>query len=537
MHLAEALRAANHIDAAIKSFETAIKLDDKNWIAMGRLSYTYETLELYELAVEWGRKAVEHCPTVGHKKDRSFYWRTIAFCLLDLGDFNGAKAAAKEACDLQPESGESLSAYMLVLDADQDHSELLKYCEGLQARISETTNENLLTMALLANNFLLEVLGAAAREVGKLDFVIKAQETAIEAAKRAEDLEDVANQQRLLADLYFTHVRNQKKAVDLWELALKNKDASAEILESASGNLSMVFYAEATAAEKAGKSPRQWIAKLERLAKYDRDTHVSSNSGASMMLGVWHREHGNMAEARNCCRAKVLEALDMLSDTDPYNDREAWLILSETLLKAGDRVNATAADAVVAQELDRLKTAIARRKSRTAEKSEVVDTAAANDDSSFTPLVPTAAGLDVNQEAEPPSYEPLTDTQSDPPEINISSTLADEVTRPEITTSDWFCDGQCRRGAEEWDELHVCEICLDGVCFCQHCILLIKEDKLPFKVCSPEHAFFQEYPIKEGWGKGDDGMILIDGKAVKLDDWLERLREEWTDDKSERMKK
>jgi hypothetical protein len=120
--------------------------------------------------------------------------------------------------------------------------------------------EDLLTMALMANVYLLEVLGYAARAAGKLDFLIQAQE---------------------------------------------------------------------------GKGLRQWITKLQKVAKYDHDTHEASFSDAALMLATWYREHGNIIEARNCSRVCVLQALDMLSDDDPYNDSHAWLALSKSLLKAG----------------------------------------------------------------------------------------------------------------------------------------------------------------------------------------------------------
>jgi hypothetical protein len=71
--------------------------------------------------------------------------------------------------------------------------------------------EDLLTMALMANVYLLEVLGYAARAAGKLDFLIQAQERVIEAATRDEDFEEIANQQNLLTDLYYTQVNDQRK--------------------------------------------------------------------------------------------------------------------------------------------------------------------------------------------------------------------------------------------------------------------------------------------------------------------------------------
>lgn len=509
---------------------------------MGRLSFCYESLQLYELAAEWSRKALEICPPVGHRWDRAQYWQTIASCLLDLGDIDGAKLAAKEASNLKPENGEILSTYVFILDAAGDHSELISYLEDLQSKTSEETDENLLTTALMANDILLEVLGHAARVVGKLDFLIKAQETVIEAATRDEDFEEVANQQNLLAELYYTQVNDQKKAVELWELVLKSKGASAEAIQSASDFLSMVYYAEATAAEaQKGKGARTWITKLQKVAKYDHDIHEASYSDAALMLATWYREHGNINEARNCSRACVIQALDMLSDDDPYNDSNAWIALSQSLLKAGDRVNAMAAYAIVVQEFDNIKAAIAKRKHKTPVVSETTTTSPDDEPSSNVlpsamsdlDIVPTANNTTPLRPAIPGAAHPRS---------YISSTLTSSSTSiPEAITSDWFCDGQCRRGADSWKELHICEICPGSVCFCEQCIDLVKAAKLEFRVCDPNHKWYQAYPIREGWGRvagdtaseGGSGMILVNGRVVELDVWMKGLREEWTQGGSE----
>lgn len=171
-NLGEGMPLEDHLDSAIYHLELAIKLDNKNWRAMGRLSFCYETRELWELAIEWCRKAVDSCPEHGHRFKKSEYWRTISLCCLEIFDYAQAKDAAKQACLLQPENGSSLSTYIFALDAALDHEELMSYVESIQKRIAKNGNDNLLTLALLANDTLSEVLGHAAREVGKLDFVI-----------------------------------------------------------------------------------------------------------------------------------------------------------------------------------------------------------------------------------------------------------------------------------------------------------------------------------------------------------------------------
>lgn len=503
---------------------------------MGRLSFCYESLGLFELAAEWSRKALDVCPKVGHKWERAQYWQTIASCLLDLGDIEGAKAAAKEASNLKPENGDILCTYVFVLDAGGDNSELLAYVEDLQSRTSEETNENLLTMALMANFYLLEVLGHAARAVGKLDFLLKAQETAIEAATRNEDFDEVAKQQNLLAQLYYTQVDDQKKAVELWELVLKSKEACAETIQSASDNLSMVYFAEATASETGrGKGSRHWITKLEKVAKYNHDTREASTSGASLMLGLWHREHDNMTEARNCCRGLVLESLYKLSDDDPYNDTSAWVSLSESLMKAGDRVNAAAAYAVLVQEFDKVKATIAKKESKPPETAEIATEADNNENSSST----LSSAMIAPENTPPSNLAPLRPSipGASHPRSYLSTSMTTSTSNiiPEVTTSDWSCNGQCRRGVESWAALYMCEICLDSVCFCEQCIDLVKEGKLDFRVCDRGHRWYQAYPIKEGWGKisGETAgkeeveVIMVNGEAMELGMWLSKLREEW----------
>jgi hypothetical protein len=253
----------------------------------------------------------------------------------------------------------------------------------------------------------------------------------------------------------------------------------------------MVYYVEAMASETGkAKGPRHWITNLEKLAKYDHDTHETSGSGASLMLGLWSQEHGNMIEARNCCRTYVLQALDMLSDDDPYNDSTAWLSLSKSLMKAGDRGNAAAAYAVVAQQFDKLKAAIAK-KSKAPANSEVTSTTA--DKKVSSNALPSAmTALEISSNAQP--LRPATPSAAYPPP---TPSFSSDPT-PEVTTSDWFCDGQCRRRVELWTALYICEICVSSNCFCEQCIDLVKAGKLDFRVCDPKHRWYQAYPVREG---------------------------------------
>src|ERR1700743_510367 len=63
-------------------------------------------------------------------------------------------------------------------------------------------------------------------------------------------------------------------------------------------------------------------------------------------------------------------------------------------------------------------------------------------------------------------------------------------TRPRVKLSSFMenfrgCDGDCTTVKQDYRELHFCQICYD-TCFCENCIKLVKEKKLPFRHCSAE---------------------------------------------------
>jgi tetratricopeptide (TPR) repeat protein len=114
--MGEALRCENHIDKAIEHLTTAIGMNPKNWIAMGRLGICYEDRESWDQAIECCRKAIDLCPKKSSQKSlRSSYWQTISWCCLEIYDYEQAKDAARQSCLLEPEDGDALSTYILAL--------------------------------------------------------------------------------------------------------------------------------------------------------------------------------------------------------------------------------------------------------------------------------------------------------------------------------------------------------------------------------------------------------------------------------------
>jgi hypothetical protein len=435
-----------------------------------------------------------------------------------------------------------------------NHTELIEYIEGLQKRVAKHDDENLLTIALLADDNLHEILGHAAREVGKLDWFLDVLQTACEATLRDEDEEEHANQMLLLGEVLFTQAKDEKKAIELWESVLKNKNASKGVLQQSSDNLSQIYHREATTAEATGGKPRLFLSKLEKLAKYDSKLKTTTASGAAMLLGLWFQQHGNLSEAKYCCFADVNAALDELNEANLDKDRYAMSTLGSALMKAGDNINAEAAYSVEMEELGSHKDLLISGTEGNIVGPEMSTSAEVGSKEKGGDKTTTAINalreMDISEdkatlgtqkiENSVENFESNTRTLPEPvikeentPKTNIYRHI-DPVDRfPDahavLNQSSWFCDGNCRRKTTAWKEFYICKICLGSVSFCEKCLVLVKEDMLPFRVCNPKHTFWRAYPIREGFGIIGDRKIG-NGEEKEPEEqatWVARVRKEW----------
>ncbi|KAK1749875.1 hypothetical protein QBC47DRAFT_439576 [Echria macrotheca] len=87
-------------------------------------------------------------------------------------------------------------------------------------------------------------------------------------------------------------------------------------------------------------------------------------------------------------------------------------------------------------------------------------------------------------------------------------------------------------------ELHYCTECRD-VLLCETCVKLVRDGKLPFRMCNSSHAFEQVYPVPAdtkrtaGW-LDKDGTIKLRGEwaASLLSEWEPFLAKGWEDDET-----
>lgn len=517
--LGKVLRDASYVHEAIDEYNISVKLDDQDWGALEGMAFCYEKLEQYLPAIEWEYKTLDKLPEQD-KDEKPSILQTISGWRLKLNDIEGAIKTSDEAWSLLPEDTSILATYLDALDVGSKYKEIMEIAARLGATNLGDGEENMLSRLFLDfDGTSHDIIGNAAREVAQPEYIVHAMEDAIVAAERRNNAELVATQRRELADFLHRHMFKTDRAMEVLEEALNSSLTRKSTYDVCSQRrfivqrLSQIYYDNAIAGESHREPFDHWISKIKNLAKSCMAADgkdILSTKEALIMLGLWYRKHGNLDGAKFCLGPRILEGIDMLTDDDPENDVWAYSTLAETLLKAGDRENAGAAFAVTVAPLDKLK-AIRQEKQNAPAHSVAMNNTSMKD---LTPAVPIEES--VGSMALADSTAPGTDTNP----LIVSPTA-----RP--PNFFWSCDGLCKRKVEDWSAIFFCEVCMNGACFCDVCIELVKGQRLRFKRCSASHSFYQGYPVEK---KTENiAAVEVDGKILPRKEWLEGLRREWDD--------
>ena len=535
----------------MKEFSISIKMDDQNSAALEGMAFCYEQRKDYLSAIEWEYKALAVLPKESTIKKAGLLqiistWKTL------LEDRDGATEASHAAYSLSPQDNDTSIAYLSALEDNFEFQAILDFAAKLETQDSAREGENMLTFLFMESwGRAHDVIGNAARRLGKIDSVEQPMRVALAAAERRKStrglpLSESATYHCLLgwAGFLDSYAYKMDEAIEVYETTLESLPKRTTSAESwgpriwIKDSLCQLYYHKAKAAECAGTYFGDWVCKLEGLAKVSnaKDVQdVSASEDSSLMLGLWYRLHGRKQEAKSCFRTQILNGIDTLTDDDPENDLFGYMTLAVTLLKAGDRENAGAAFAVTTAPLDRLK-----EKRRAAQKASGEDENS-KDTTIRVPLhstdaeILTESGTSSSMEkSDPEEKSRVTTNDADDnaiaPDDKLDADSAEMTTQIKrsddlFTTFTWGCDGACRRRVEDWQEVHFCEICTQYTCFCDECVKLVQNGTLPFRKCDASHTFFRGYPLSEA--VRDVATVRREGKVLPRTEWLEALRKEW----------
>ena len=534
----------------MKEFSISIKMDDQNNAALEGMAFCYEQRKDYLSAIEWGYKALAVLSKESTVKKVELLQQISRWKAL-LEDRDGTIEASHAAYSLSPQDTDTSVAYLSALENNFEFQAILDFAAKIETLDSGREGENMLTCLFVESwGRAHDIIGNAARRLGKIDSVEQPMRDALVAAERRKSTgglpsSESAIHQCLLgwAGFLDRYAYKMDEAIEVYETTLERLPKRTTSSQSWSpmswikDSLCQLYYHKAKAAECAGTHFDDWVLKLEGLAKASnaKDVQdVSDSEDSSLMLGLWYRLHGREQEAKSCFRTQILNGIDTLTDDDPENDMFGYITLAVTLLKAGDRDNAGAAFAVTTAPLDRLK-----EKRRAAQKVSGEDETS-KEKTTRVPLHLTDAASLIEsltssmEKSEPKEETSVTSDNADgsavAPDDKVDMDATEMTTQIKqsydlFTSFTWTCDGKCRRQVEDWQEVHFCEICTEYTCFCDECVKLVKNGTLPFRKCDASHTFYKGYPLSEEMR--DVATVRTEGKILPRTEWLEALRKEW----------
>lgn len=491
--LAMVLRECGMYDEALDYFTKALELDDKLWLARSGMALVHFYKKEYDKSIELDKVnegilqktlADDYGSSEDIKSGLHIIQEEMGAAYFRLGDKENSLVCYQKALSNNGGCDRCIVSVLTVLDEKKLHNDIIELLKSLDNGIpgQEYTG---LTESLWKNYWddadYYEIVAEAARETDELQFLLDAYRSAITAARKKLKTVVASQLELCLATLYYKYCNDQRKAVRIWENIIETfKDSRTEeemvyVKRKTSICLARHYFQQAFEAEKGSPDADKNVKKLERLAKFKtRSTKESPTiinaSPPAIMLGVWYRLNDRPEDARACFRPSIREALRILSDDDPNNDRGGFMDLANVLLAAGDDKNAIA--------------------------------------------VLQALGSSEDQESTDGTEGTKSDgvKDSDPDSEDDYGELVQ-----------FSCDGPCHRVFASWQNTSQCRYCIDTG-FCENCIKLLKTNTMPLNVCSPWHEWLVIPPPAK---KTQSGKLLIDDTLVDVEHWQKSLKQQW----------
>ena len=523
--VAKVLRELRKIDEARAEYQAAIDTDEELWLGWGGVAMCDAEKGELKKAIETmnvARAKLEATPGLSlHSAYRFMIINEIGKWQQALGDTDAAVNSFKEA--FRKHQGYDATTRLLgILHKQKNYQGLMDFLEELQAQNMPGTEVPRLPVCMadmISSNQqpdygnLWDVFEDAACATGRLDFLVDIIQQSVDAARKNADLGVAGLLQNWLGSLLQKHVRDEAKAIQLWEQITETSSGSklvsylGQARTHASINLAMRYYDKALAAGKGTPECEVYIKKLENLSRYravPRDqaelTYFRTTRETTLVLGRLYMLLGEEAEASECFRVLVKLGVDFLSDDSTENDWCGHQKLAHVSLHANDDVHAAAAYSLLGpKERDD------GGNGAEEEKTEI-DNTTSTPDRKETPSPALEGPVHTTGETTPTADEP-----GEQPEPDLEG------------GGSWICNGPCGVTRSKPDGLHACRACLD-LYFCDDCVQLVKDDKLPIMLCNPNHDFFQVPTAKKRLPKG---MVLFDGREVEIREWIEALTKRW----------
>ncbi|KAK0654716.1 hypothetical protein DIS24_g5146 [Lasiodiplodia hormozganensis] len=387
----------------------------------------------------------------------------------------------------------------LLKSLKENSTEELNYLTGLyldQARSSKFHNE----------------ISLAGRKQNQRDFINEGYRDAETAANSDTLLLAYTRYYYALNVLYHSdrNATDFDKAIELWEKVMRDDNLGdySPVKKMASGRLAESYLALAKEAGWKSADAVRWVRKLEDLVDQGRDAPGMEQYQGILLARAYYLA-GREDDAKDCVRGFVRDALYILEDDDPENDKIGFLGLLRVLIPI-DGDNARTANYLcgpVSLNLEEDTDQSAGQEPPNSEKQEDHSTVEKSESGQKT-----SPHRGEHSEEDPRDDEELA--------LNLAKENHEDL---------WFCDGGC---GKEWiwpSDLHLCQDCLDTV-LDSGCFQKLNDDgMLETRVCHSSHSFLSA----PKWQKVKTGYTLTwkDGERQKdlkkITDWLQEIKKKY----------
>jgi tetratricopeptide (TPR) repeat protein len=493
--LGRVLRQAGHYEIAKFHLEKAVSQagPTERFRSLTGLALLFDGQENYKEAidaVERGLKAAKEDPSTSETEKtriRRLWTPQLLRWYYILEELDSGILLGREMLDSFPEQYASATRYILMLvDAKQYATamEVLRKASQETVAGKECTRlSDWCIQMMWKSRWEVDFYWAlvnTCRAMNELEF---ARTTYLDALKAAPKIDPDAPLllQADYATLLLREFRKPKKAAHMLEMILEDvkkgrKDSASALVRIVVVDLLCEIYS--SRAIIGGKNSKEAVSAMGKLANiwnqqpkshedptediFEGDVFMTTRN-STLCLASLYRAFGEPEKGRQFFKDHLKLGLDLLTDDDPENDWEGYRKISETLSRAGDNINALAAQALVCPKL-------------------------IPDDSSIPPTPGGTIPLPVGAQE------------------RFSA----------------VCDGCETANEYATEKMYSCLFCVD-ISFDADCYKLLMEDKLPFKICGKEHEFFYVPELKPF----PKGSVPVDGKIVPVKEWLADVRKQW----------
>ncbi|TLS24871.1 hypothetical protein PpBr36_08603 [Pyricularia pennisetigena] len=367
-----------HFTEAIAHYDMAIQLSPKDaWVAMEGRARCHGSMEEYQEAIDWQRRAIGSLPE-GMDNIGAFLYPRIAEWAARLGDQDASFEAAELGFNIDEYSLLAQVRYIEALWRKDDLDRLMQIFDWLHRQSTDDERGySWFVRLLLQGDCILGELGQACRKTGQPTWVLDELGAVEEQVQKGGSKYDASNLVWWSYNLmwFYKHwyddcadhvMRLGEQFLDSLKLLSPELQRSWESQRSRVVNkLAELYYDKAVATWDEGRGATKATTFANKLKMLAVSVPTSTAEGfegfdffhkdyPALLWGRWLRDFRKADENawKESFKVRLLEEMKSLDDEDPANDTRGMAALAVSLFHAGDRKNAAALLAILFQPLE-----------------------------------------------------------------------------------------------------------------------------------------------------------------------------------------